>query len=311
MRFVKNEWIKIWSQRSSWIMLGLLIVGLIGMLGLNKYFTDASGTQEERRAANEETITFYEEQLANETDEAYKAELEQSIALAQYRIDNDLPSEDTMTAMEGIDFTLSFSIVIVGIFTMVIGASIVSNEFGTGTIKMLLTRPAARWKILLSKLVATLLYGVALLIAGLAVGTITSFILYNSSAPIQIIMENGQIVEKAIEFNFAEQLALNAASTFMVVIFAFMLGTLFSSSTLAVSLALGIMFFGSMITMYLSNYEFAKYIWLSNDLAQFVGEGTPIISDITFSFAVIVNIVYAIIFLAVTFIYFIRRDITA
>ena len=311
MRFVKNEWIKIWSQRSSWIMLGLLIVGLIGMLGLNKYFTDAGATQEERRAANEETITFYKELLADETDEAYKADYEQSIALAQYRIDNDLPSEDTMTAMEGIDFTLSFSIVIVGIFTMVVGASIVSNEFGTGTIKMLLTRPAARWKILLSKLVATLLYGVALTIVGLAVGAITSFILYDSSTPLNIMMENGQIVEKAMEFNFAEMLALNAASTFMVVLFAFMLGTLFSSSTLAVSLALGIMFLGSMITMYLSNYEFAKYIWLSNDLAQFVGEGTPIISDITFSFAVVVNIVYAVIFLAVTFIYFMRRDITA
>ena len=311
MRFVKNEWIKIWSQRSSWIMLGILVIGLIGLLGLNKYFTDASGTEEERRAANEETIALYESYIENEQGSEYVASYQEAVEIAQYRIDNDLPSENTLTAMEGIDFTLSFSIVVVGIFTMVIGASIVSGEFGTGTIKMLLTRPAARWKILLSKLVATLLYGVALMIAGLAVGAITSFIIYDSNAPITLLMENGQIVEKAMEFNFAEQLLLISASTFMVVLFAFMLGTLFSSSTLAVSLALGIMFLGSMITMYLSSYDFAKYIWLSNDLAQFVGEGTPIISDITFSFAVIVNIVYAIIFLAVTFIYFIRRDITA
>ena len=94
-------------------------------------------------------------------------------------------------------------------------------------------------------------------------------------------------------------------------IFAFMIGSLFGSSTLAVSLSLFILLMGQTATMFLSQYEFAKYIWLSNDLAQFVGEGTPIISDITFSFAVIVNIVYAIIFLAVTFIYFMRRDITA
>lgn len=311
MRFVKNEWIKIWNQRSTWIMLGLMIVGLVGMLGLNKYFADASGTEEERRAANEEMITFYEDMLSTETDEMYKAEWENSIAIAQYRIDNDLPSEGAVTVIEGIDFAVSFGTAIVSIFTLVVGASIVSNEFGTGTIKMLLTRPVARWKILLSKLVTTLLFGVALLIIALAVGSLTSYILFDPSTPLQLTMENGQIVEQAITFEFAEQLALQGASMLMVVLFAFMLGTLFNSSTLAVSLALGVMFFGSIITMYLANYDFAKYIWLSNDLAQFVGGNTPVVEGITFTFAVIVNIVYAIIFLAITFIYFMRRDVTA
>lgn len=311
MRFVKNEWIKIWNQRSSWIMLGLLLVAVVGFLGLNKYFTDDSSTAEERRAANEEIIEMYEGFLQGETDGTYKAEYQQEIAKAQYRIEQDLPSEGTVTALEGVDLTITLSIAIVTIFTLVVGASIVSNELATGTIKMLLTRPVARWKILLSKFVATLLYGAALMAASLAVGIMMSYIIFNTSNPMVIIMENGQFVEQAVTFQFGEQLLYNGASIFMTVLFAFMLGTVFSSSTLAVSLALGIMFFGSLITMYLAQYDFTKYIWLANDLAQFVGEGTPIISDITLSFAVIVNIVYAIIFLAVTFIYFIRRDITA
>ena len=311
MRFVKNEWIKVWSQRSSWIMLALLLVGMLALLGLNKYFGDPSGTAEERRAANEETIKMYEEYIANEPDEQYANDYKEAIEIAQYRIDNDMISQNTPTVIEGIDTALTFLIVIVGIFTMVVAASIVSNEFGTGTIKMLLTRPAARWKILLSKLVATLLFGVALMVIGIAVASITSYILFDPSKPVNISLVDGQFVETAREFYFGEQLALNAASSMMTALFAFMLGTLFGSSTLAVSLALGIMFAGSLVTMYLAKYDFTKYIWFANDLAQFVANGTPIIADITFSFAVIVNIVYAIIFLAVSFIYFMRRDITA
>ena len=311
MRFVKNEWIKLWSQRSTWIMLGLLLVAVIGFLGLNNYFGDASGTAEERRVANEKTVKMYEDLLQDETDEVYRAEFEQSIATAQYRIKHDLPSEGAITALEGIDLTISITIAIVTIFTLVVGASIVSSEFATGTIKMLLTRPSARWKILLSKLVATLLYGLALMVVSLLVGIVTSYILFDSSTPIRIIAENGQMFEQAIEFQFAEQLLLSAASIFMTVLFAFMLGTVFSSSTLAVSLALGIMFFGSLITSYLAQYDFTKYIWIANDLAQFVGGGTPIIAETTLSFAVMVNVIYAIIFLTITFTNFMRRDITA
>ena len=71
MRFVKNEWIKLWCQRSTWIMFILTLVGVVAILGLNKYFTNAGGTAEERLAANKEDMAFYEELISNDPNSEY------------------------------------------------------------------------------------------------------------------------------------------------------------------------------------------------------------------------------------------------
>ena len=311
MRFVKNEWIKLWCQRSTWVMFILTLVGLVAILGLNRYFTDAGGTAEERLAANNEDIAFYEKLISNDPNSEYVVGYKEEIELIQYRIENDLPSSDMITVVDGIDLGLTFIIVFVGISTMVVAAYIVSNEFGTGTIKRLLTRPAVRWKMLLSKLVTTIIFGIVLMVAGIAVASLTSYILYDSSTPFTLGMVNGEVVQTVVEYNFIDTIAYSAASTLMTIFFAFMLSTLFGSSTLAVSLALGILFMGSTLSMFLAQYDFAQYILFVNNLGQFAEGSMPIIPDLTFGFALTVNIVYAVIFLGVSFIYFTRRDVTA
>ena len=312
MRFVKNEWIKIWAQKNAWIMMILVLLGVVALLGISKYFAVDQSTPELRQEENNKRLAEYNAQLnfpgLAEQDIQY---INEEILMTEYRIANDLPTVDATTFHQVVDLLLSFILTVVGIFTMVIAASIVSNEFGTGTIKMLLTRPVARWKILLSKLVASLLYGVALFAVSVVVALIGSFILFNTGEAITLSVVNGQVVEQIVETHFVQNILLNAASIFMTTIFAFMLGTIFGSSTLAVSLSLVILLMGSAITMFIARYDFAKCIWFANDLTQFQPGMMAIIPDLTLNFAIVVNIVYAIIFLAVSFTYFIRRDVTA
>ncbi len=149
------------------------------------------------------------------------------------------------------------------------------------------------------------------MLSSIAIGIIASYILFNTDQAIALSVVDGQVVEQMVETHYLQTIVLNAASIFMTILFAFMLGTLFGSSTLAVSLSLVLLFMGSTVTMFLAKYEFAKYIWFANDLAQFEPGMTPLIPDITLNFAIVVNIVYAIIFLGVSFTYFIRRDVTA
>ncbi len=312
MQYVKNEWIKIWSQKNAWIMLVLVLLVVVAVLGLNKYFAPDQSTPELRKEANSEWIAEYQAQL--NTPGMYDEDiqlLEEQILMTEYRIANDLPAIDTVTFHDVLAPLLTVILMLVGIFTMVIAASIVSNEFGTGTIKMLLTRPVARWKVLLSKLVATLLYGTAIFTVSVVVALVGSFILFNNAEAITLSVVNGTVVEQIVETHYVQKILLNAASIFMTVLFAFMLGTIFGSSTLAVSLSLGLLFMGTTITMFLARYEFAKYIWFANDLTQFDTGVMPIIADISLNFAIVVNIVYAVIFLVVSFMYFTRRDVTA
>lgn len=312
MQYIKNEWIKMWSQKNTWIML-VILLGLLALVsGINKYYDVDASTKEARLAANEKQLNEYKGYLQDPTImEEDKQYFKEETIKVQYRIDHDLVPSDKVTYTEQMDTSISLSIVMISIFTVVVAAGIVSNEFGTGTIKMLLTRPVARWKILLSKLVTACLYGLTLLVVSLAFAALLAAILFGTESAISVVIENGQAVAHTVDNNFVESILYSVASLIVPIIFAFMIGSLFGSSTLAVSLSIFIILMGQTATMILANYDFTKYIWFANDLSQFSPGSSPIIEGLTLSFAITVNIVYAIIFLLVTFLYFMKRDVTA
>ncbi|MBD8034629.1 ABC transporter permease subunit [Solibacillus merdavium] len=312
MQYVKNEWIKMWSQKNAWIMLGLVLALLAFVSGMNKYYGVDSDTKEARIEANENWLTHNNEMLnAEGMAEADKQYYQDEIAMTEYRIAQDLPSFDATMISEHMEMSITLTIVMISIFTVVIAAGIVSSEFGTGTIKMLLTRPVARWKILLSKLVTTILYGLTLMASGLIFAYILGIILFNTDPAVSLSIVNGQVMEETVKIPYLEMILYSAGSTLMTILFAFMIGTIFGSSTLAVSLSLFILLMGSTATMFIAQYDFAKYIWFANDLSFYAPGSMPLIEGLTFTFSLIVNIVYAIVFLAITFIYFMKRDITA
>ena len=57
------------------------------------------------------------------------------------------------------------SVLLIPLLIAVFGADLVSSEFAEGTITLLLTRPVARWKVLLSKVVAMMLFTTLTLLA--------------------------------------------------------------------------------------------------------------------------------------------------
>lgn len=293
-------------------MLAILLALLAFVTGMNKYYGIDSDTKEARMEANENGLTHYNEMLNTEgLAEEDKQYYQDEIAIIEYRIAQDLPSYDAMMFSEHMEMSITLTIVMISIFAVVIAAGIVSSEFGTGTIKMLLTRPVARWKVLLSKLVTTILYGATLLASGLIFAYILGIILFNTDPTVSLSIVNGQVIEETVKTPFMEMILYSIGSILMTILFAFMIGTIFGSSTLAVSLSLFILLMGSTATMFIAKYDFAKYIWFANDLSFYAPGSMPLIEGLTFTFSLIVNIVYAIVFLAITFIYFMKRDITA
>lgn len=270
MQYIKNEWIKIWSQKSTWIML-IILLGLVSIVaGISKYFDVDSSTKEVRLQENEKLLNQYNEWLSEEgIAEEDKLYYNEEIAKLQYRIDNDLPSPDTVTFTEQMELSITISVALISIFAIVVAAGIISSEFSSGTIKMLLTRPVARWKILLSKLATTILFSLALLAVSLAFSALLDVLLFGTEKAVTLSILDGQVVAQEVENTYLENIPFSFASLLMTIIFAFMIGSLFSSSTLAVSLSLFILLMGQTATLFISQYNFAKYIWFANDIGQF------------------------------------------
>lgn len=306
MKYVRNEWMKLWSQKGTWVMLILLAAVIIGYGTIEKVYDTKNNTSETWRENVQENLNLYKS-WAEEGDEG----LDEEILKMEYQLENDISSGFVTTFSDMVGFG-SAMLTLATIFAVVVAAGIVSTEFGTGTIKMLLTRPVKRWKILLSKLVTVILYGFTLFAVGLALSALVGLILYGTSTSVELQVVDGVVKEMSPWSYIFEEMLLSFGDFFLSIIFAFLIGSLFKSSSLAVSVTLITMLAGSIIVGLLSRFSFTKYVWLAHsDLTQHMDGRAPVIEGTTLGFSIGVLIVYAIIFLAITFIPFEKRDVTA
>ncbi|MBC2315794.1 ABC transporter permease subunit [Listeria booriae] len=232
--------------------------------------------------------------------------------------------------IDNVQFMLSIngiSMFLVALFSIVIASSVVASEFSFGTIKLLLIRPYKRWEILLSKYIVVMLYAVALalftlLITYLISGVLTSFgsLTQDVSDIIPTYSENGDILNTGLT-------AINALSTqlgfFLVeLIFsmsiAFMVSSLLRSQALAVGIGLFLLFINSIaggITLMLAEkFEWFKYIFVTplyyiNMNSNGMGN-MEINSGLSTGLAIGILAVYYIVFMALSFVFFQKRDVS-
>ncbi|MBC2257052.1 ABC transporter permease [Listeria booriae] len=232
--------------------------------------------------------------------------------------------------IDNVQFMLSIngiSMFLVALFSIVVASSVVASEFSFGTIKLLLVRPYKRWEILLSKYIVVMLYAVALalftlLITYLISGLLTSFgsLTQDVSGIIPTYSENGDILNAGLT-------AINALSTqlgfFLVeLIFsmsiAFMVSSLLRSQALAVGIGLFLLFINSIaggITLMLAEkFEWFKYIFVTplyyiNMNSNGMGS-TEIDSGLSTGLAIGILAVYYIVFMALSFVFFQKRDVS-
>lgn len=232
--------------------------------------------------------------------------------------------------IDNVQFMLSISGIImflVALFSIVIASSVVASEFSFGTIKLLLIRPYKRWEILLSKYIVVMLYAIVLalftlLIAYLISGVLISFgsLTQDVSSTIPTYSENGDVLNNGVT-------AINALGTqlgfFLVeLIFsmsiAFMVSSLLRSQALAVGIGLFLLFINSIaggITLMLAEkFDWFKYIFVTplyyiNMHSNGVGN-MEMNSGLSTGLAIGILAVYYILFMALSFIFFQKRDVS-
>ncbi len=312
LKLIQNEWMKLWHKKGTWAMVAMLILVILVPAGITKYYEVKSTDEGSWQEMEQQAIQSNKEMLANEELTAEdKVYFEEQIALSEYRLAHDAPSQTDSNLASFMSFT-SNMVVLVTLFTVITAASIVSSEFSTGTIKMLLTRPMSRAKVLTSKLLTTFLFGFLLFVVNIVVSAIVGFVLFGIGTGVELEIVNGQVAEKAVWSDLAYHYLLSGGDFVMSTLFAFLVGSVFRSSSLAIGLTMFLSFTGGMIVMFLSRYDIVKYIWLTHsDLTQYENGGGSMIADVTMPFSLTVLAIYAVIFLIISYTSFMKRDVTA
>lgn len=283
-------------------MVAMLILVILVPAGITKYYEVKSPTEGSWKDIEQEAIQSYKETLAGEDlTEEDKAYFQEQMAISEYRLANDAPSQKDSSLASFMSFT-SGMLTLVTLFTVITAASIVSSEFSTGTIKMLLTRPMSRAKVLTSKLLTTFLFGLLLYVVNVVVSALIGLVLFGMGTGVELEMVNGQVVEKAVWSDLAYHYLLSGGDFVMSTLFAFLIGSVFRSSSLAIGLTMFLSFTGGMIVMFLSRYDIVKYIWLTHsDLTQYEHGGGSMIADVTLPFSLTVLAIYAVVFLVISY----------
>jgi len=311
LNLIQNEWMKLWHKKGTWAMVALLILFIIGPGIMMKYYEtktteDSTWQETEKQAINDYKEIIKSDDLTAEDKTFY----EEKIAISEYRLANDVPSQEDGSVTSFMSFTGGM-LTLVTLFTVIVAASIVSSEFSTGTIKMLLTRPVSRAKVLTSKLLTTFIFGLFLFVVNIVVSALVGLILFGATTGVELEIVNGQVVEKAVWNDLAYHYLLSGGDFVMSILFAFLVGSVFRSSSLAIGLTMFLSFTGGMIVMFLSRYDIVKYIWLTHsDLTQYEN-GHFIVSGMTMPFSLTILAIYAVIFLVISYMSFMKRDVTA
>ncbi|MCF2646663.1 ABC transporter permease [Niallia circulans] len=316
IQLIRNEWMKIWKRPATLVMIGILLLAVLLFGAFNKYQSSGFSVPDNenwKHGLELENKRYQEmledEHLPTEMREYYTKEM----TINEYRIKHDYSTNVEYSAWDFVSDCIQL-ISIAGLFMIIIAAGIVANEFNWGTVKLLLIRPLKRTKILLSKYLTVLLFGLLSILVVFAFSFILGAILFGlpDDAYPYLHYSNGIVKEQSMLLHLISFYGLNSISLLMLTTMAFMISSVFRNSSLAIGISIFLMFMGSTVTVLLANwFDWAKFLLFANtDLTQYF-EGTPLISGMTLTFSIIMLSVYFIVFIGLAFWVFKKRDVAA
>jgi ABC-2 type transport system permease protein len=321
---VKNECIKMIKKKRFYVII-LILLALIPMftyaqMRVAQHTQKQFGTSD-WKADQRQKIADYEKRLGSaRTPDEWKQQLRVQIQIGNYYLDKDV----NPSSPNAVTFTREFVKNAVGLFIpliiMVISADIVSSEHSTGTIKLLLTRPVRRWKILLSKLITVIFFTsltvlstglICYLISGVVFGyngwqmpIFTGIKLTGTDVDFSHVRAVGQWFFLLMEFGLVWFTAV------VVAIMSLMLSVLIRSTAAGMGVMLAVLISGTILSNMVSSWETAKYLFMVNlDLTKYLTGGIPPIEGMDLGFSLSVLSVWTLAALIVSFTVFSRKDI--
>jgi len=192
---------------------------------------------------------------------------------------------------------------LVFVFSVIVAGDSVASEFTWGTIKLLLIRPATRAKILAAKYVSVLLFLITALAALFVVSYFVGLIFFGLG---------GSPGEAGSFPRIVQTYGIKFVDLLMFVTLAFMISTVFRSSSLAIGLSIFLMFTANGVVLMLAGlkYNWVKYTLFANtDLSPYLLGDEPLVKGMTLGFSVTMLAVYWIVMYAVSWLLFTKRDV--
>ncbi|MBB6669065.1 ABC transporter permease [Cohnella nanjingensis] len=322
LALIQNETLKVWKKkRFAVVVLILLVLVPVFVYAQMKIAQNNQDKFVDWRAELRQRIIDNTNALSSDrVPEEWKKWRVALVQQLQYDLDHDV-NPNTPNA---VTFTNSFLRNAVGMFiplmVLAIASDLVSSERSTGTIKMLLTRPVRRWRILLSKLITLTLYVSLIIVATAAVSYLVSGLVFGYEGWREPVFVGFRLAGSDIDTADVHAITQGAFmlmlmglvwfSAMVVAILAFMVSVLVRSTAASLVTMMAAVISGAILSNMASSWKSAKYLFNVNlDLTVYLQGSPPPIDGMTLGFSLAVLGVWAIAALVVSFAVFTKQDI--
>jgi ABC-2 type transport system permease protein len=319
---IENETLKVWKKKRFYVIVLILLVLIpIFTYAQLKIAANNQDKFQDWRSELQQRITDSTNMLSSDRiPEEWKKYRRVMVQQLQYYLDHDVnpnsPSAVTFTR-QFLDNSVSLFI---PLMVLAIASDLVSGERSTGTIKMLLTRPVRRWKILFSKLItltlyvsltllttAVLCYGISGLFfgySGWGLPVFTGFAINGTEVDTTYVHDVPQWLYMLM------QCGLIWISAMTVAILALMVSVLVRSTAASIVTMMAAVIAGTILSIMASSWHSAKYIFAVNlELSAYLQGSPPPIEGMTLLFSLGVLACWSGAALVISFVVFTKQDI--
>jgi ABC-2 type transport system permease protein len=324
INLVHNELIKLVRKKRLYVVIIILAM----LVGLFTYAQMKQVESMQERLGSMDWRTELQQEIANTQNrlnstgisDEWRGFLKIQVSQQEYYLEQDInPSAPGAPTFMRVFIENSIDLV-VPLLIVVVVADLVSSEASAGTIKMLLTRPVKRWRILLSKLL-TMILSVSFIVLSLAFlsyaisGSILGYSGWNMPILTGFSIEGEELVTTNVRLieqwqYILMELGLTWFVGIIVGSITLMLSVLMRSTAAVMGVMLAALISGTILANMVSSWESAKYFFMVNlRLTNYVsGMGAPI-DGMTLGFSLIVLLVWGVAALTIAFITFTVKDV--
>ena len=250
-------------------------------------------------------------------EEADVKRLEEEAAILLYRIENDVPPVENyivvplQSYLENAQEMIKYLMFIV----VVLGCHFMASEHSSKTIRLLLISPYSRGKIWTAKLLTLLGFSVLMYVLYVVLAFVVGIVFYGTSelSSMYVYMSQAGVTQIPYMQYLVTVYGVRIFELLMICSFAYMLSNIIRSSVSAVSIGFVVTLLGQQLVEPLlteTRFNWAKYLLFANtDLSQFMFLNKPVIPTNTIQTALIISMIYFIVFNTISLLSFTRKEV--
>jgi ABC-2 type transport system permease protein len=321
---VQNECMKMIKKRRFLVII-LILTALIPMftyaqLRVSLQNQKQFGTQDWRVVTQQQIIDYQNRLGSARVPDEWKKFMTIQVQILQYYLDKNVDPKSPNAVTFTVGFIGNAVSLFIPLMVMVVASDLVSSEHSNGTIKLLLTRPVRRWKVLASKYAAMLLFVSLTVVITAMLCYLISGIVFGYGGWDIPVFTGFQVGGTDVDFSRVHAISqgmyllmscgLAWFSALVVGCISLMVSVLVRSTAAGMGVMLATLIAGTILSNMVSSWESAKYLFMVNlSLTGYLSGAQPPVQGMSLTFSLTVLALWAAASIAVAYGVFTRRDV--